>query len=103
MNEPSLDVYCGFKIWRAEAAETIFSMATIDGWAFDAEVLALGRRLGYSSIEQGILWINGEESKLSIARTILPAVVELTRARIRQRSVTPPAPRSTPLSSARLP
>ena len=50
----------------------VFSRSQIDGWAFDAEVLALARGLGYSATEQGILWINGEQSRLSMARTIVP-------------------------------
>ena len=31
MNEPSRDIFCGFKLWRAEAAEAVFSRQSIDG------------------------------------------------------------------------
>ena len=31
MNEPSRDIFCGFKLWRAEAAEAAFSRQSIDG------------------------------------------------------------------------
>lgn len=34
------DTQCGFKAFRAEVAERIFSQTTIEGWAFDVEVLA---------------------------------------------------------------
>ena len=37
------DTQCGFKAFRAEIAEQIFSQTTIEGWAFDIEVLALAR------------------------------------------------------------
>ena len=48
---------------------------------FDAESLAMARRLGYRVREVGIVWINREESKLSILRTLVPAVRELLIAR----------------------
>lgn len=40
------DTQCGFKLFSAAAAESIFSRQTIDGWGFDMEVLAIARRLG---------------------------------------------------------
>ena len=56
------DTQCGFKAFRAEAAERIFARATIDGWGFDIEVLALARALNYQT---GIIpahWINDPHS-----------------------------------------
>lgn len=41
------DTQCGFKAFRADAAEAIFSRQTVTGWSFDVEVLALARKLGY--------------------------------------------------------
>ena len=41
------DTQCGFKAFRSEVAERIFSQTTIDGWAFDIEVLALARAAHY--------------------------------------------------------
>jgi dolichyl-phosphate beta-glucosyltransferase len=79
--EPTRDVYCGFKLWRGVAAQAVFSRQRLDGWAFDAESLAMARRLGYRVREVGIVWINREESKLSILRTLGPAVRELLVAR----------------------
>lgn len=40
------DTQCGFKLFRAEAAERLFALSRIDGWAFDVEVLLLARRMG---------------------------------------------------------
>ena len=39
MREPAHDIYCGFKLWRAPAAEAVFTRQRLDGWAFDAEAL----------------------------------------------------------------
>src|SRR5213078_4552408 len=75
------DVYCGFKLWRAEAAEAVFGRVKIDGWVFDAEALALAQALGYRVRETGIPWINRPASRLSIGEVLVPAARELLRAR----------------------
>jgi glycosyltransferase involved in cell wall biosynthesis len=81
LSEPTRDIYCGFKLWRAAAAQAVFSRQSLDGWVFDAEVLALARRLHFRVSEVGIVWVNREASKLSIRRTLVPAVKELLAAR----------------------
>ncbi len=56
------DTQCGFKAFRAEVAERIFSNTEIEGWGFDIEVLALARALNYKI---GIIpahWINDPRS-----------------------------------------
>lgn len=81
LSEPTRDIYCGFKLWGAAAAQAVFSRQSLDGWVFDAEVLALARRLHFRVSEVGIVWVNREASKLSIRRTLVPAVRELLAAR----------------------
>jgi len=75
------DVYCGFKLWRGDVAGTVFQRVHLDGWAFDAEALALARRLGYSIREVGIEWTNREDSRLSIGNVLIPVTGELLAAR----------------------
>ena len=56
------DTQCGFKAFRAEVAERIFSDAKIEGWGFDIEVLALARAFNYKI---GIIpahWVNDARS-----------------------------------------
>jgi dolichyl-phosphate beta-glucosyltransferase len=81
MREPASDVYCGFKLWRAAAAEAVFTRQRLDGWVFDAEALGLARRLGFRVREVGIVWADRHGSKLSIPRVLGPAVRELLAAR----------------------
>ena len=48
LREPTRDLFCGFKLWRAEARRATSSRASrLDGWVFDAEALAMARALGY--------------------------------------------------------
>lgn len=85
MSEPLRDVFCGFKLFTAPAADAVFSRARIDGWAFDAEALALARALGYRVEGCGIAWVNRPASRLSIPRVVVPVLRELlaTRAYVR--------------------
>jgi glycosyltransferase involved in cell wall biosynthesis len=86
LREPTHDLFCGFKLWRAPAAEAVFRHTRIDGWAFDAEALALARALGLTIAEVGIAWADRRGSRLSMTRTALPALAELARARRHVRS-----------------
>jgi glycosyltransferase involved in cell wall biosynthesis len=62
------DTQCGFKLFTGEAADAIFADATLDGWAFDVEVLALARAKGRRIVEVPIEWHHRAESQLSVAR-----------------------------------
>jgi dolichyl-phosphate beta-glucosyltransferase len=53
---------CGFKAFRAEAAERIFSQTRIEGWAFDIEVLALARAFNYKIGIIPAYWVNDVRS-----------------------------------------
>jgi len=60
------DTQCGFKAFRADVAEQLFSRATIDGWGFDIEILALARALGYKLGIVPAHWINDERSHFKL-------------------------------------
>ena len=59
------DTQCGFKAFSDRAAQDLFSRATIDGWAFDLEVLAIAKRLGYDVRECGVQWQDDQRSRVS--------------------------------------
>ena len=50
------DFNCGFKAFRAEAAERLFRLQRRDDWSFDAEVLVLAERLGLRIDEIPVRW-----------------------------------------------
>lgn len=58
------DTQCGFKVFRADAAEALFPLQTLDGFAFDAELLFLARRGGFRVGEVGVEWRYRSESKV---------------------------------------
>ena len=58
------DTQCGFKVFSSSAARALFDLQTLDGFAFDAEILFLARRRGFSVTEIGIDWHYRSESKV---------------------------------------
>ncbi|MEO6165755.1 MAG: glycosyltransferase, partial [Candidatus Binatia bacterium] len=61
------DTQCGFKAFRAEAAERIFAQTTIERWGFDIEVLALAQRLGYKIGIVPARWLNDDRSHVKLS------------------------------------
>ena len=60
------DTQCGFKAFRADAAQRIFAQTTIDRWGFDIEVLALAQRLGYRIGIVPARWLNDDRSHVKL-------------------------------------
>lgn len=66
---PFADTQCGFKLYRADAAEAIFSRQILDGFSFDVEAVYIARRLSFSVIEVPVRWANAAGSKVTAAAT----------------------------------
>jgi dolichyl-phosphate beta-glucosyltransferase len=81
------DTQCGFKGFRAGAAEAIFSRAKIDGFSFDVEALFLARRLGFSIEEIPVEWYNDERSTLDPVTDSIRMLRELLRIRALHRDL----------------
>lgn len=75
------DTQCGFKCFRREVARDLFSVQTIDGWAFDVEVLHAALRRGYRLVEVPIRWYYGEGSRVSPLRDSWNMFREVLRIR----------------------
>jgi dolichyl-phosphate beta-glucosyltransferase len=82
------DTQCGFKLFRRETARALFERATIDGWAFDCEVLAIAEKLGYRVKEVGVVWRHDRESRVRPIRHGPAALLDVLRIRRRTRAVT---------------
>ena len=61
------DTQCGFKCFSAELVENIFPKLKIDRWGFDIEILALAKKFSYKIKTVPVVWINDEESKVSMS------------------------------------
>ena len=75
------DTQCGFKMFTASAVEAIFPHVTIDGWAFDIEVLSIARARGLRIVEVPIEWHYRRQSQLSLVRDGASMLRQLLRIR----------------------
>jgi glycosyltransferase involved in cell wall biosynthesis len=73
------DFTCGFKAFSASAAQTLFSRARLDGWAFDAELVARARRLGLRIAMVPVEWHDEPGSKVRFPGALLGSLVDLVR------------------------
>ncbi len=60
------DSQAGFKVFSKKAAVAIFPKQTIFRWAFDVEVLAIAKKLGFRIKEVPIKWVNDAESHVKL-------------------------------------
>lgn len=77
------DTQCGFKLLEGEAARAIGAKLTIDGFAYDVELVFLARRLGYKVVEVGVVWIDSPDSRVDPVRSSLAMLRDVFRMRIR--------------------
>ena len=75
------DTQCGFKCFRREVARDILPHQTIDGWAFDVELLFIALRRDYHVVEVPVDWYYGENSRISPVRDTINMVREVLRIR----------------------
>jgi dolichyl-phosphate beta-glucosyltransferase len=80
------DTQCGFKMFTASAVEAIFPLVTVDGWAFDIEVLCIAQAKGLRIVEVPIEWHYRRESQLSLLRDGARMLRELLQIRARAKS-----------------
>ena len=79
------DTQCGFKMFTAASVNAIFPHTTLDGWAFDVEVLCIARALGLRVVEVPIEWHHQNESQVSMARDSWRMLRDLLKVRARMR------------------
>lgn len=75
------DTQCGFKCFRGQVAEDLFSSLTMDGWSFDVELLFIARKRGYRIAEIPIPWYFMTESKVNLIRDTLKMVLDILAIR----------------------
>jgi dolichyl-phosphate beta-glucosyltransferase len=77
------DSQCGFKMFTADAVRAIFPQVTVDGWAFDVEVLTIARARGLRVVEVPIEWHYRRESQINMVRDGFAMLREVLRIRTR--------------------
>lgn len=76
------DTQCGFKGFRKQVAQELFSRLTLDDFAFDVELLFLARKYGYKiRIVPVTLRFNAQNSKVRLVRDSLFMLLDLFKIR----------------------
>ena len=80
------DTQCGFKCFRADVAEDIFPLQTIDGWTFDVELLYIAQQHGYRLVEVPVNWYYRENSRIKPVQDTLNMLKDLLLIRKQARA-----------------
>jgi hypothetical protein len=81
------DTQCGFKLFRGALAREVFSLARVDGFAFDVEAILLARQLGARVAEVPVGWRDSPNSRIRPVRDSAAMFAELLCIRRRTRTV----------------
>ena len=76
------DTQCGFKCFRREIAMELFAMQSIDGWAFDVELLFIAQQRRRTIIEIPITWHYKEQSKINPLQDSFNMLLETLKIRL---------------------
>lgn len=76
------DFTCGFKLFSRESAAVIFANSRVDRWGYDAEIMFLAQKYGYSIREKALLWYNDDRTNVRILSAALQTIGELCQIRL---------------------
>jgi dolichyl-phosphate beta-glucosyltransferase len=79
------DTQCGFKCFRGEVVPELFQKQTIDGFAFDVEILFLAYKSGMIIKEVGIDWYYRDRSKIRPVHDSVTMTRDLVKIRWRHK------------------
>ena len=75
------DTQCGFKAFRRQAAQEIFTVQQINGFGFDPEVLYIGQKQGWRLLETPVRWNHVEGSTVTLFATTVKVLLEVLTIR----------------------
>ncbi len=76
------DTQCGFKLFTAQAAQSLFPLQSMQGFAFDVEILLRARQKGFKIKEVPVRWINSPESRIHPLIDSTKMFVDLVKLRL---------------------
>lgn len=65
------DFTCGFKAFRRDAARRIFERSSLDGWAFDAELVVIAAAQRCKLVQVPVRWRHEDDTKVRLIDAVL--------------------------------
>lgn len=81
------DTQCGFKCFKKEVAQNLFERQTINGFAFDVEILYIAKCFGYSIQEVPVKWINADKTRVHLVKDSFKMFFDLFMVKRNQKSI----------------
>ncbi|RII25063.1 MAG: glycosyl transferase family 2 [Geobacter sp.] len=76
------DTQCGFKMFTASAADSIFPQQRVNGFGFDVEVLFLAQHYGFKIAEVPINWSDIKGTKVRLVQDSFRMLCDVLRVRL---------------------
>lgn len=76
------DTNCGFKLFSRKVIKPIFQRQRINRWGYDAEVLFIASKLGFSIREIPVRWTHYAGSKVKLADAVVKTLGELMKIKV---------------------
>lgn len=73
------DFTCGFKGFTNAAAKTVFERSSLDGWAFDAELVVIAQAQNLKLAQVPVRWHHEDDTKVRLVAAVLGSLVELAQ------------------------
>jgi dolichyl-phosphate beta-glucosyltransferase len=83
------DTQCGFKVFNRRALDLVLPRLTVDGFAFDVEILLVAKRLGLRVEDLPVEWRDAPKSKVRLVRDSLLMLKDAVLIRWRTRKIRP--------------
>jgi dolichyl-phosphate beta-glucosyltransferase len=77
------DTQCGFKLVQGGVGRALGAELTVEGFAYDVELVWLARRHGHEVAEVGVVWSDSPDSRVDPLRSSLSMLVDVVRFRFR--------------------
>jgi|SRR3989339_318977 len=78
------DFTCGFKCFSNSSAKKLFSLAKIDRWGFDTELLYIAKLKDIPIREMSVCWRHDGDSRVSVFKAIFSSLKELIQMKLNQ-------------------
>ena len=78
------DFTCGFKAFTRDAAQGVFRRSTMNGWAFDAELVAIAQELGFRIAQRPVRWAHEDDTKVQLGAAVARSLREILQISVRR-------------------